>query len=165
MVRRLSLRARLVLGVILLAAVGLVAADVATYSSLRSFLVDQTDAQLDDAHRAVEFAVEDRRPGEQGEGRPRGPVGGAVRGYCAQVRREGIVLTGGCSTQFSGAAALSPPSYPDEVRLPASASQGGDHVRYLTVDARNGSDQYRVRAWSDDGAPGTLFFLAAPLKT
>ena len=33
---RLSLRARLVLGVIVLAAVGLVVADIATYTSLRS---------------------------------------------------------------------------------------------------------------------------------
>jgi two-component system OmpR family sensor kinase len=165
MLGRLSLRARLVLGVILLAAVGLVAADVATYSSLRSFLVDQTDAQLNDAHHAVEFAVDGGRPGEgEGDEHPRGPVGGAVRGFCAQVRRSGTVLAGGCSTRFSGEAALPPPAYPENVTLPASASQGGDHVRYLTVDARNGSDQYRVRAWSDEGAPDTLFFLAAPLQ-
>ena len=47
MLDRLSLRARLMLGVVALAAVGLVAADVATYSSLRSFLLDRTDTPLD----------------------------------------------------------------------------------------------------------------------
>ena len=46
MPRRLSLRARLVLGVIVLAAAGLAAANVATYTSLRSFLLDRTDESL-----------------------------------------------------------------------------------------------------------------------
>ena len=45
MLGRLSLRARLLLAVIALATVGLVAANVATYSSLRSFLLDK-DRQL-----------------------------------------------------------------------------------------------------------------------
>src|SRR6266536_76857 len=43
--RGLSLRARLILGVIALAAIGLVAADIATYSSLRSFLLDRTETE------------------------------------------------------------------------------------------------------------------------
>ena len=47
MLGRLSLRARLLLAVIVLAAVGLVAADVATYSSLRSFLAHRTDNSLE----------------------------------------------------------------------------------------------------------------------
>jgi len=50
MLGRLSLRARLVLGVIMLAAVGLVAADIATYTSLRSFLFDRVDNTIDAAH-------------------------------------------------------------------------------------------------------------------
>src|SRR6476469_1920444 len=68
---QLSLRTRLILGVIVLAAVGLVAADVATYSSLRSFLIDQTDSSLDAAHRAVEFQI-----GAQGPFPGRGGPGG-----------------------------------------------------------------------------------------
>src|SRR4029077_1793478 len=51
---RLSLRTRLLVGVIGLAAVGLLAADVATYSSLRSFLVSRTDTTLRDEHQAFE---------------------------------------------------------------------------------------------------------------
>jgi len=57
MFRRLSLRARLVLGVIVLAALGLGAADVATYTSLRSFEFDRTDSTLDAAHPGVEQAL------------------------------------------------------------------------------------------------------------
>ena len=55
--RSLSLRARLILGVIALAAVGLVAADFATYSALRSFLIDRTDTSLDVAHLSVQDAL------------------------------------------------------------------------------------------------------------
>src|SRR2546422_10695556 len=52
--RHLSLRARLVLGVLALATVGLVAADIATYTSPRSFLFDRTDSSLESAHREAE---------------------------------------------------------------------------------------------------------------
>ena len=53
MLRNLSLRSRLVLGVLALATVGLIAADLATYTSLRSFLIDRTDASLQAAHQEV----------------------------------------------------------------------------------------------------------------
>ena len=50
MFRRMSLRARLVLGVILLSAIGLAVADVATYTSLRSFLLNRVDSSLTAGH-------------------------------------------------------------------------------------------------------------------
>src|SRR5436305_709425 len=53
----MSLRARLVLGLLVLAALGLVAADLATYGSLRSFLVQRLDASLQSDHIAVENAL------------------------------------------------------------------------------------------------------------
>ena len=49
----MSLRARLLATLLLLVAVGLVVADVATYSALRSFLVQRVDAQLLDARGPV----------------------------------------------------------------------------------------------------------------
>ena len=57
MLGRLSLRARLLLGVVALAAIGLIAADVVTYAKLRSFLVQRTDTSLNAAHQAVEAAL------------------------------------------------------------------------------------------------------------
>ena len=45
----MSLRARLLATLLLLVSVGLVVADVATYSALHSFLVERVDAQLKDA--------------------------------------------------------------------------------------------------------------------
>jgi len=56
--QRLSLRARLVLGVLVLAAAGLLVADVATYKELSSFLIDRTDRSLDGQHRVVETAIQ-----------------------------------------------------------------------------------------------------------
>src|SRR5260370_838239 len=64
MLGRLSLRARLMLGVIALAAIGLVAADAVTYASLRSFLVHRVDTSL---------AADEHSGGGPGDGRGGGP--------------------------------------------------------------------------------------------
>ena len=57
MLARLSLRARLLLGVVALATVGLAVADVATYTSLRSFLLDRVDRSLQAGHVQVEHTA------------------------------------------------------------------------------------------------------------
>src|SRR5580765_5627729 len=74
---RLSLRARLLLGVLVLATAGLVAADAFTYTSLRSFLLDRVDSTLQADHQGAARA----RPGfgvppGRGDGDLRGPFGG-----------------------------------------------------------------------------------------
>ena len=51
---RLSLRARLLIAVAAVALVGLVVADVATYTALRSFLVDRVDESLAAAHTPLD---------------------------------------------------------------------------------------------------------------
>ena len=162
--RQLSLRTRLILGVILLAGVGLLAADVATYKALSSFLVDQTDRQLDDAHRAVEFR---RHPFGPGGPAGSGDVAGAVRGYAVQIRS----LSTGAVVLSSGARRFPEdkpvvPKWPTNVALPDTTEQGtGDLVRYLTVGAATGGGRFRVRAWTDDNDPNVLMLLGAPLKT
>ena len=57
MLGRLSLRARLLLGVIALTAIGLGGANVATYASLRGFLLDRTDETVEDSHLGIERGV------------------------------------------------------------------------------------------------------------
>src|SRR5690348_6306868 len=98
--RRLSLRARLLLGVCVLAALGLAAADVATYASLRSFLVQQVDSALASGHRSVEGGEDRHGPPPEGIDwfGLAGAEGGGVRGQC---------LVSGCS----------PPQLPETVRL------------------------------------------------
>src|SRR5919204_6793045 len=100
MLRPLSLRARLVLGVIVLAALGLVAADVATYTSLQRFLLDRVDSTLDSVHTGFEA----HHPGP-------GPRG--IPGDCVQTRTlTHQVVTQQCFAQFPNAKTEPAPRYP-----------------------------------------------------
>jgi two-component system, OmpR family, sensor kinase len=157
MLGRLSLRARLVLGVIVLTAVGLAAADVATYTSLRSFLMDRTDASLQDAHFGIERALRGGHcPGEDGR-----PIPGAGPGDFIQVRSlDGDVL---CTTQVVtgfGESAPSPPALPGKIDVPASDA-GPDRARYFTVRAEKGGGRYRVRAAIEPDTNALLVFATS----
>jgi len=145
---RLSLRARLVLGVLALAAVGLVAANVATYTSLRSFLFDRTDNTLDSDHHFVEAALEDQ--GDLGAGGP---------SLYVQIRNaSGRVLFTSNPKRFPGERSPSPPRLPSTIQLPPrpKSGHGPDRVTYLTVNAVKGSDRYRARASQEPGSNAVL---------
>src|SRR5215212_7074865 len=102
MLARLSLRARLVLGVIVLAAVGLAAADVATYASLQSFLVDRTDRSLTQLQRGAEHDLE--RGCWDHDGRP--VPGGSVGDFLQLRSPSGTVI---CSRQVTSYATTQTP--------------------------------------------------------
>lgn len=159
MLSRLSLRTRLLLGVIALAAVGLVAADVATYTSLRSFLFARVDSTLNAVHPGVESATfgEDGGPRE----------GGEVPGDCVQVRTlAGAVIRTTCPPPFPGATAAPRPSFPAEISLPVQPNTPqGDRVRFLTVPAETGDGRYRVRASVESRAPSYVLLIAEPLTS
>jgi two-component system OmpR family sensor kinase len=55
---RLSLRARLLVGLIVLAAAGVVVVEVVTYTALRTFLDDRVETQLDAAKQPIQQALE-----------------------------------------------------------------------------------------------------------
>src|SRR4051812_50206170 len=88
-----SLRARLVAALLVLAAVGLVAAAAVTYAEQRSFLLDRVDQQLRSAPGAVARELGDRNVGPRlpeehhggaGPGaRPGRPRGAGGRGRAA----------------------------------------------------------------------------------
>ncbi len=155
MLDRLSLRARLVLGVIVLSAIGLAVANVATYASLRSFLIDRTDASLEQSHGGIEHELQ--RSGCNAEdGRP---PPGVDPGDFVQVRTaEGAVV---CSWQLTplGEAAPSPPALPETVE---PSGTGPDEASYFTVPARDGDGRYRVRA-SIEPHTGATLITATPL--
>ncbi len=134
MSKRLSLRARLLLAVVVLAAVGLVAANVATYSTLSSYLLDRTDSTLDQTAETL------RRPG------PGGGIRSAPPGTFVQVRSldgDTVVAT------FSGAtlpgASVPAPKLPGTVK-PPTLNRSREAVRYFTVGGAHGGPEYRVRA-------------------
>ena len=176
MLGRLSLRARLLLGVVALAAVGLTAADVATYSSLRSFLIHRTDSSLNDAHHAVEGVFSSPRSSNGGPGfNPGGPNGGggpsiddltaSVPGDYVQLRYlNGAVVSGkqGFVPQFAGGASGPKPKLPKKIALPA-ASGTQDRVVFFTVPAVSGGGHFRVRASIEVHEPNRILVIATPL--
>jgi len=158
-VRRLSLRARLLLGVVLLAALGLAAADVATYKSLSDYLFSRVDSTLNAVHPGVEqtfFGDEHDHHADEL----------APPGYCVELRTlAGRALQSPCQGA-PGETRQSQPRYPRRVSLPAQPNTGeGDRVRFLTVDAMEGDGRYRVRASMERDHPNELLFIAAPLRS
>src|SRR5581483_5918676 len=172
--RRLSLRTRLVLGLLVLALVGLVAADFATYKSLSSFLFDRVDSTLNAAHPPVESAI---LPEGQFGGGPNPSPGRndiddllrAIPGDCVQVRTlAGAVVSGKdtCVPQFGQTTHPPKPDYPRNISLPShSAGTDNDRVRFLTVPAESGGGRYRVRASIEGRSPNYVLLIAAPLNS
>jgi two-component system, OmpR family, sensor kinase len=164
-VRRLSLRTRLVLGLVILATAGLVVANVVTYSSLRSFLFDRVDSTLNAAHPGVEQAVFGGGPDHGGPSQDN--LNATVPGDCIEVRRlNGAVLGAQCVQAFPGATTPPGPKLPKAIGLPTNANTPqGDKVRFLTVPALKGGGRYRVRASIESRAPNYILLLAAPLNS
>jgi two-component system, OmpR family, sensor kinase len=174
--RSLSLRARLILGVIALAAVGLLAADFATYSELRSFLIDRTDSSLDAAHLSVAGAVFHDGQGNRGGGPGSpphappadepglAPITAAAPGEYVELRRlDGQVVRSGSAPRFPGSKTAPPPVLPAQITLPA-AGANGDRVTYFTVAAKSGGGRYRVRASIEPEAKGYVLIVASSLS-
>ena len=173
MIRRLSLRARLILGVIALAGVGLAAASAITYASLHSFLISQTDDFLNTAHVSAESGLRGPNGGGGGpngggsdhgsDGTPNiGNLKSKVPGLYVEVRRaNGTVVATGAAPQLSGTKQDPPPKLPKTITL--SARSGADEVSYFTVAATTGGERYRVRASSDPGSNGYTLIVATSL--
>jgi two-component system, OmpR family, sensor kinase len=168
---RLSLRARLLLGVVVLAAVGLIAADLVTYAKLRSFLIQRTDTSLNAAHQAVEAALLQPRADHSDESGPgHGPPGidvlaAAVPGDYVQLRLlNGTIVSSKLVRQFSNAPLPPPPVLPAKISIPAAAAADGDRIRYLTVPAKEGGTRYRVRASIEPQARNYVLIIATSLS-
>jgi len=123
---RLSLRARLVLGVVALAAVGLLTADAVTYTSLRSFLIQRVDTGLEADHQGAEHAFGP----SQGPGGPPGLAAGGTGADLVELRApDGGVIYDSGPPHFTGTAAPVGPDLPANIAAPASP----DRLRILTV--------------------------------
>src|SRR5437879_8985305 len=119
MFARLSLRARLILGVIALAAIGLVTADTVTYASLRSFLVSRVDSAL---------AADEHFGGGSdggGDGQRSGPPDVAMQYRSVDGTR--IIAT--IPARPAPGQAPSSPSLPATISVPAAPAGGPAQVR------------------------------------
>ena len=155
MLDRLSLRTRLVLGVIVLAAVGLAVANVVTYTSLRSFLFDRTDAALARSSERLAHSVFDH--GECG-GRGGRPPPGSVSGDYIEARDAGGTTVCGVQVAPPDGTAPPPPDLPSDLEAQAD----GDGGRTFTVASDGGSERYRVHLAVDPGSGGMLI-VARPI--
>ena len=170
MAQRLSLRARLILGVVALAGVGLVAADLVTYTSLRSFLISRTDDFLDTAHTSAENGLHGG-PAGPGGSRPQpssdngpdiGQLKAKVPGLFVQVRRaDGTIVATGAAPQFPGTKQAPPPRLPQTIAI--TSRRGADRASYFTAPAATGDGRYRVRASIDPGSNGYTLIVATSL--
>ena len=148
MARRLSLRARLVVGVTVLAAVGLLAADVATYAALRGFLLDRTDQSLGELPVAEHAAGACAHQGR--------PFPGAQAGDYVELRSNSGAVVCSVTVVETAAEASSRPE------LPAELEAGlGPEARFFTVAALEGDERYRVRA--SRVPPGATLVVARSL--
>jgi two-component system OmpR family sensor kinase len=161
-----SLRARLLAGVLALAAVCLAVLAVIVYAQQRSFLVDRVDDQAESAQPLAERALNEagvpgpdgrdagdafgRRP--PGDGRGPGPRTTSLPPGVFAERRDANGTPQGDVTLTYGEAAPSPP------RLPASLPL--DDV--VTVPSEDGSLDYRVDASPAPGGWTTV--VAIPLS-
>ena len=144
MLGRLSLRARLLLAVLALATVGLLAADIATYSSLSSFLIDRTDSSLRDTAHSIS--------------QPGGDLGTRIAppGTVVQVRSlDGTTVVATVARPELPGYAAPAPKLPATIRPPKDTA-GPEAVSYFTVGSASDGGRYRVRASIEDGATGML---------
>jgi two-component system OmpR family sensor kinase len=160
---RLSLRARLLIGLVALTVIGLAVAAVVTYEEQRSFLLTRVDQQVGDSRIPVSVALNLIHP-QGATTSSRQPVGGSAPGTFQTSGTYGIVVNSSGkvieSRSFTyGETPASPPALPR--RLPISQFSSHD-VHLFTVSSRAGSSlTYRAAAFTLEG--GRTLVIAVPL--
>ena len=146
----MSLRSRLLVGVLGLVAVGVLATDVLTYRALRSFLLQRTDQQLEGATVVVAERLSADRRGPYGSTRAVVPTGT----YGALVDRNAQVVA---SVAFG---------YEDDaatIPRPAVDARDLDRQGPFTTNA-SGGDGGRFRTVVQPLTTGGALVVAVPLR-
>lgn len=147
----MSLRARLLLSLGVVALLALVVADVATYSSLRSFLFGRINQQLQQSHISLEHLLDapngggPNGPGPPGNQLDCGRLQGAAQGTFVEVRTPGGNIS--CPVgQYGGEE--SSPKLPATITGYSSANNpGGEPTVYFNApSATPDGPSFRVRA-------------------
>jgi two-component system OmpR family sensor kinase len=161
----LSLRARLLIGLVALLATGLGAAAIVTYEEQRSFLLKRVDQQVANSRGLVSVTFGLVHPGGS-RVRTRHALGRAPSTfqtsgtYGELLDASGKVIKTHSFTYDQAAPAPSPPALP--AKLPISAFSS-TRPREFTVDSKAGSGlRYRAAAFSVSGA--RVLVIAVPLR-
>jgi len=151
----LSLRGRLLLGVISLVLIGLLVLNVAIYVSLQKFLIDRVDAEMRAGVDEVATAL----------GAPsRGPVQRTAFpiGTVAEVLgSDGSPVTiRGVSSGFGSQALTVLPVVPKNLQ---DSGQLDVPVQPFTVQGTDGTTEFRLTDWHEGRFGGAIIVLAVPL--
>jgi two-component system, OmpR family, sensor kinase len=154
----LSLRGRLLVGIISLVVLGLTVADVATYITLQDSLISRIDDQLK-LRSTIDTAV--IVIGNQCQRRGPGTATDFPSGTLAElIGPDGTPQTI-CGFALGGAASNATPELPKT--LP---NAGIDNpVQPYTVEGTGGVSQYRVTDWPENSFDGEFVVFAIPLTT
>ena len=151
----LSLRGRLLVGVIALTVAGLVVSDIATFTSLQNFLIGRIDTQLKSGHSEATRALGGPGPGPDSRQPSTFPIGTVVE----RVKPDGTVVAYAVTYPAGSTASTARPVLPS--KLP---SAGGENpVDPYTAPGTNGVSQFRVTDWPEDFFGGDYVVLAIPL--
>lgn len=158
----MSLRLRFLLGLVPLFIAGLVVADVATYTSLQSFLLSRVDSQLLSVHPTVEAALlgDGRGPDGGGGGGP-----GAGGPSAVPAGTFGEIRTASGSVMASSIFALQGSDASSRPTLPANLTPGTESApALLTVSGTGSVSRYRVYVDSVKDRSGDILVVALPLS-
>ena len=148
----LSLRGRLLIGVISLMVVGLLASAVATYFALQSFLIQRVDDQLASGHNVAIGVLGGR--GQPNPGQNQFPLGTVLELRSPDGKLIGQPLHYDYPTSTSNALPVVPQPLP-------SATE--HNPAYMTLDGVNGVSHYRAAIWPEDSLQGNYVVLAIPI--
>ena len=149
-----SLSGRLLIGIVSLVAVGLLVADVATYTALQTFLIGRVDVQLSTGHNA---AVAGLGGSPQGNGPPAGSTFPADT-IIERVQADGTVLD---ARRLSFGGTSSSSALPVLPKPLPSGTEKDPAVQ--TLNGINGVSHYRAAIWPEDSFRGEYVVLAIPL--
>jgi two-component system, OmpR family, sensor kinase len=164
-VRALSLRARLLIGLVALAAIGLGVTAVVTYEEQRSFLLTRVDQQVSDSRIPVSVALGVIHPGGATSGRPPGSAHGQAPRTFQTSGTYGVMLDANGTVVEShsftyGEVPSSPPALPRSFPISQFRSQ---RIDLFTVNSVAGSGlRYRAAAFAISG--GRILVVAVPLR-
>jgi two-component system OmpR family sensor kinase len=154
----LSLRGRLLIGVIALLVVGLIVSDIVTYTLMQKSLLDGIDKQL--TTRSTRDTAVAVLSSSNCIGRGPGPSASYPTGTVAELLGpDGSVIAGCRVGGFPGSSSSAKPVLPKS--LP---NAGMDHqATPFTVQGAAGVAQFRITDWPEDSFSGQYVVFAIPL--
>ena len=157
----MSLRVRLLLVLGAVVVIALLAADAATYSSLRSFLVDQVDSNLQAAHIPIEEQLTQGQSGPGGGGGPQ--FHGCESCYVAVVASGRTEVL---QQPFLPNGQQVSPSLPSHITGFSDSSDPGEPTTYFDLTTLGSGPPFRARASILERGPlsGDTLVIATPVS-